>query len=85
MEPLTTLLVTAGITGVLYLICIFNFARMGRNMFRNFSSPERATQFISDNGFGNGFAIHVISGGLASFATLATIASFIWFLVDKFA
>ena len=79
MEPLTALLTAAGITGVLYFACIINFARMGRGMFD-------ADKSFEDHGksFGKGFAIHVISGGLASLATMATIGCLIWFLVDKF-
>jgi hypothetical protein len=80
MEPLTALLITAGITGVLYLVCIINFARMGRGMFdmdKSFDDTAKS--------FGNGFAVHAISGGLASLASLATVGCFIWFLLDKFA
>ena len=85
MEPLTALLVTAGITGVLYVVCIINFARMGRNMFSEVANPDKFVSMEdSIESFGKGFGIHIISGGLASLASLATIGCFIWFLVDKF-
>lgn len=85
MEPVTALIVTASITGVLYMICLCNFARMGMKTWTNFSSPQKAAQYLSNNRFGKGFAIHIISGGLASLASMATIGCFIWFIVDKFA
>lgn len=80
MEPLTALLIAAGITGALYVVCIFNFARMGLGIFNMDKSFGNTTK-----GFGRGFAVHVVSGGLASLANLTTIGCLIWFLVDKFA
>ena len=76
MEPLTAVIATGVIAVVLYLIFIFNFARMGRGLADTDKSFDETFK-----SFGDGFALHVILGGLASLATVALIASSVWLIV----
>lgn len=78
MEPLTALLIAGGIFLVLFVATIINFARMGKNMM-NFDRSFEDTA----KGFGSGFALHVLLGGGASLAFLATVGCAIWLAVVK--
>ena len=75
MEPITAVIATGVVTVALFLLCIFNFARLGKSMFDGDSFDGKS--------FGNGFAIHVISSGLVSLSATLFICSLVWMLLDK--
>ena len=78
MEPLTALLLSGTLFVVLFVLTILNFARLGKNMMNFDRSFEDSAK-----SFGNGFATHVLLGGLASLAFLTTIGCAIWLAVVK--
>lgn len=73
MEPLNALIVAGIIFVVLFTLTIANFARMGRGMLdfnRSFEDTAKS--------FGAGLTLHILLGGGAALAFLATVGCGIW-------
>ena len=79
MEPLSAMIISGTFAVLFFLVVIFNFARMGKNIFNVTTSDKSFDE--EAKGFGNGMVIHIISGGLLYLSGFAFIASLVWLCV----